>query len=151
MTMKDKIFIDTNILVYLADADDTFNAKVKEAFKDILEKYEPWISRQVLREYAVVVSRKEYLEKPIEAKEIIEDIEKWEMLFNVADETQDITDNLKKLITKYNLKGKRIHDSNIVASMMRYEISLLFTLNVKDFQAFEEIRLLGIPPQSDIE
>jgi len=151
MTMKDKIFIDTNILVYAADADDAFNARVKEAFKDILEKYEPWISRQILREYAVVVSRKEYLEKPIEPSEIVQDIIKWERIFNVIDETQDITDNLMKLITKYNLKGKRIHDANIVASMMRHEISLLFTFNVKDFQAFEEIRLIGIPPQGDIE
>jgi predicted nucleic acid-binding protein len=149
--MKDRIFLDTNILVYLSDTGAEFHATVKEIFKDITEKYEIWISRQILREYAVVVSRKEDVEKPLKPQEITNDIAKWEISFRVIDETQEITENLKNLILKYNLKGKRIHDANIVASMMEYSIPLLFTFNVRDFQVFEEVQLFEIQQQEDTQ
>jgi len=139
--MKDRIFLDTNILVYLSDTGAELHETVKEIFKGIAEKYEIWISRQILREYAVVVSRKEDVEKPLKPQEIINDMTKWEKSFRVIDETQEITENLKNLILKYNLKGKRIHDANIVASMMEFSIRLLFTFNVRDFQVFEEIQM----------
>jgi hypothetical protein len=69
----------------------------------------------------------------------------------VIDETQGITKNLKNLILKYNLKGKRIHDANIVASMVEYSIPLLFTFNARDFQVFEEIQLFEIQQQEDTQ
>lgn len=151
MQMKDRIFLDTNILVYLSDTGAEFHETVNEIFKGFAEKYEIWISRQILREYAVVVSRKEDVEKPLKPQEIINDIAKWEKSFRVIDETQEITENLKNLILKYNLKGKRIHDANIVSSMMEFSIPLLFTFNVRDFQVFEEIQVFEIQPQEDIQ
>ncbi len=150
--MKDKIFLDTNILVYLVDEENEFHPAVKEIFENTLkEEYEIWISRQILREYAVVISRKELVEKPLRARQVTDDIARWEQSFNVIDETQEVTDNLKYLILNYNVKGKRIHDVNIVASMMTRSIPLLFTFNVKDFKAFKEIQLLGLPGQTEDE
>jgi predicted nucleic acid-binding protein len=149
--MKDRIFLDTNILVYLSDTGAEFHETVKEIFKSIAEKYEIWISRQILREYAVVVSRKEDVEKPLKPQEIINDIVKWEISFRVIDETQEITENLKNLILKYNLKGKRIHDANIVASMMEFSIRILFTFNVRDFQLFEEIQVFEIQHREETQ
>lgn len=102
--MKDRIFLDTNILVYLTDEGSEFHKLVRDIFKNISKKYEIWISRQVLREYAVVVSRKECVERPLQANEINDDIAKWERVFRVIDETRDVTESLKKLILKYNLK-----------------------------------------------
>lgn len=55
--MPDKIFLDTNILVYLANEDSPFHLRSVEKFKEIAAKSELWISRQVLREYAVVMTR----------------------------------------------------------------------------------------------
>ncbi|MDY6854709.1 MAG: PIN domain-containing protein [Thermodesulfobacteriota bacterium] len=55
--MPDKIFFDTNILVYLANEDSPFHIEVAKTFKEIAGKSELWISRQVLREYAVVMTR----------------------------------------------------------------------------------------------
>ena len=92
--------------------------------------------------FAVVVSRKEFYNKILKPNEIATDITKWESLFRVIDETQDITGNLKELILKYNLKGKKIHDANIVAAMKKFSIPLLFTFNIKDFTIFEEIQLI---------
>jgi len=52
--MPDKIFLDTNILVYLSNEDSNFHNSVLNVFLDISRKYDVWISRQILREYAVV-------------------------------------------------------------------------------------------------
>jgi predicted nucleic acid-binding protein len=122
---------------------------VLERFKHVVEKYDIWISRQVLREYAVVMSRQEFYEKTLTSQDIVDDIVKWENSFKVIDETKDITDNLKNLLVKYDLKGKRIHDANIVSSMMKFSIPLLFTFNVQDFRGFTEIQVMEIQPQSD--
>jgi len=50
---------------------------------------------------------------------------------------------------KYDLKGKRIHDANIVASMLKFSIPLIFTFNASDFKAFEEIQIMKVQLQSD--
>lgn len=47
------------------------------------------------------------LRKNINLTEIVEDIEKWEKSFNVIDETKETTDNLKKLLAKYEIKGNK--------------------------------------------
>lgn len=69
--MKDKVFLDTNILIYLANEDSSFHAVVKNRFKELAANSELWISRQVLREYAVVMSRSEIIEKSLTASKIV--------------------------------------------------------------------------------
>jgi len=49
-----------------------------------------------------------------------------------------------ELIKAHDIKGKKIHDANIVAVMMANSIQTLFTLNVDDFKKFKKIRLLAI-------
>ncbi|HHV81927.1 TPA: type II toxin-antitoxin system VapC family toxin [bacterium] len=142
--MKDKIFLDTNILVYLVNKDSPFYGKIVEKFKDLVGKYELWISRQVLREYAVIVTRPGMVEKPLSSEEGSSDIEKFEDIFRIADEIEGVTKILLGLIRKYEIKGKRIHDANIVATMFDNTITKLFTINVKDFENFEDIELITI-------
>lgn len=142
--MRDKLFLDTNILVYLANEDSPYHPGVLKMFGDLKESYDCWISRQVLREYAVIVSRPDFMEKPLDVKSLIEDLTEWETIFSVADEVAKVTDNLKKLLSAYEIRGKRIHDANIVATMMSYGIFDLLTMDVDDFKSFKEIRLMSI-------
>ena len=144
MMMNDKLFLDTNVLVYLVNEDAAFHEKAEEIFSEVIKEHELQISRQVLREYAVVVSRLRDVTKPAEPIELFEDLRKWESLFSVADETASVTENLCTLIEKYSLKGKRIHDSNIVATMMNQDIKKLLTWNISDFKNFEEVELIEI-------
>lgn len=143
--MEDKIFLDTNILVYLVNKSSPFHPKIIEKLRDILNESEVWISRQVLREYAVIMSRPGIIEVPLSPEEIASDIEKFEDLFQVADETEEVTRILLKLIRKYGIKGKRIHDANnIIATMMCNDISTLLTVNIGDFEGFENIKLITV-------
>jgi len=141
--MRDKIFVDTNILVYLSNEDSSFHVEVNKKFIEISAQYELWISRQVLREYAVVMSSPAIIEKPLTAEEVVQDIEKWGKIFKIADETPEVTEILKKLIKEYDLKGKRIHDANIVATMLANLINKLYTLNIDDFKKFKGIELFS--------
>ncbi len=141
--MRDKIFVDTNILVYLSNEDSSFHVEVNKKFIEIFAQYELWISRQVLREYAVVMSSPAIIEKPLTAEEVVQDIEKWGKIFKIADETSEVTEILKKLIKEYDLKGKRIHDANIFATMLANSINKLYTLNIDDFKKFKGIELFS--------
>lgn len=140
--MNDKVFIDTNILVYLANKDSDFHKDITKRFENLAEKYELWISRQVLREYAVVMTRPGVLEIPLTKQELISDIHRFISFFRMANENETVTDNLIQLIEQYSISGKRIHDANIVATMMACSTEKLFTKNTKDFVAFKEVELL---------
>ncbi|MDD2716188.1 MAG: PIN domain-containing protein [Candidatus Wallbacteria bacterium] len=140
--MKDKLFLDTNILVYLANEDADNHEEVKTAFSRIMKEAELWISTQVLREYAVVMTRTGYLKRALKPSEAVEDIEKWLKIFKIAGESPETTAILLNLIKKYDLKGKRIHDANIVASMIETGIKKIFTYNRADFAIFKEIKII---------
>ena len=142
--MQDKVFLDTNILVYLANEDSPFHLGATKMFKEIAGKCELWISRQVLREYAVVMTRPGIVEKPLSSKDVASDIEKWESIFLIADETEETTRTLVQLIKSYDIKGKKVHDANIVATMICNSIQALFTLNADDFRKFIEIELVTL-------
>ncbi len=142
--MPDKIFVDTNILVYLANEDSPFHLRSAEKFKEVAGKSELWTSRQVLREYAVVMTRPGIVENPLSSKEVASDIEKWESIFQIADETEEVTGILVELIKAHDIKGKKIHDANIVAAMMVNLIETLFTFNTDDFKRFKNIELISI-------
>ena len=142
--MQDRVFLDTNVLVYLANEDSSYHEKVLERFKKLLGDSELWVSRQVLREYAVVMTGPDTIERPLSPREVALDIGKWESLFHVADETEEVTEILKSLVERYKLRGKIIHDANIVATMMANSITKLFTLNVGDFKRFSELEILHL-------
>lgn len=60
------------------------------------------------------------------------------------DEKEVTAGLLQHLIVQKNVKGKRIHDSNIGATMKHHNIDLLLTENPKDFAAFEDIQICTI-------
>ncbi len=51
---------------------------------------------------------------------------------------------LIELIQGLDLKGRRIHDANVVATMLAHGMSLLLTENVADFSEFAAIRLVDL-------
>lgn len=78
-------------------------------------------------------------------KEVISDIEKWQTILRIADENEDVTKALLELIGAHQVKGKRIHDANIVASMKVNSIGRLWTMNVHDFQGITDAEMISLP------
>jgi predicted nucleic acid-binding protein len=146
--MKDAepLFIDTNILVYANVATAPLHERALNAIREAHQAGRPlWISRQVLREFIAARTRPQTFARPSAPEVVVERIRYLEERFQLADDTAAVTGQLIKLMGSFQIGGKQVHDANIVASMLAYEIPSLLTHNVKDFERFGEvIRIEGI-------
>jgi predicted nucleic acid-binding protein len=131
------VFVDTNVLVHANDADSPFHEDARARLRQLESAGgELWINRQVLREYAVVVSRKMNDRNAFDAPTLNADLARFESEFWVADETAAVTEKLRHLIESHNVKGKPVHDANIVATMRVHGVGKLLTGNLQDFVRF---------------
>lgn len=134
------IFLDTNILIRLVITSAPLHAEIREAvdrlWKDDLDL---WISRQVVRELASVITRPQTYLSPLTSVAAAEVIKSVPTRFFVADEDEKVAATLLKLMEQYPMGGRQIHDANIVATMQVNGIKQLFTLNTADFARFSSI------------
>lgn len=59
--------------------------------------------------------------------------------FPLLDETPTVFMHWLRLVSAYNVVGRRVHDVRLVAVMVTHGISHLLTFNTDDFSAFSEI------------
>lgn len=145
-TMDDNaLFVDTNVLVYANVIETPFHEQALAAINTAYQANRIiWISRQVIREYLVTMTRPQTFENLPRAT-VLEQIGQFTKHFEVADDTSAVTERLLQLLSDHKLGGKQVHDANIVATMQAYAIPALLTHNVKDFDRFGEIvRIEGI-------
>ncbi len=103
-----------------------------------------WISRQVVREYLVTLTRPQAFENLPRAT-VLEQVDQFIQRFQIADDTAAVSEQLVKLMGSFKIGGKQVHDANIVASMLAYGVPALLTHNIKDFERFGDvIRIEGI-------
>lgn len=134
--MTDKIFIDTNVLVYAYD----ISAKKKhEVAVSVIENL--WysgtgiLSSQVLSEFFVVVTRK--IPNPLSvdiAKSIIRDFLTWDIIPIYEDSVLDAIE----ILQKYNLS---FWDAMIVESALRGGASLLLSEDFSDGMEIEKLKI----------
>lgn len=60
-------------------------------------------------------------------------------LFHLKPETPAIFSEWEKLVAQYQVQGKQVHDTRLVAAMLVHGLTHLLTFNIKDFQRFPEI------------
>ena len=103
-------------------------------------------SGQVVREYLVVATR------PIERNGLGLSVTDAEANVNeflrhleLYDETEEVSRCLRQLAVTHSLRGKRLHDANIVATMSVHGISTIVTQNGGDFSPFQDIAIMTIP------
>lgn len=135
-----RIFIDTNILVYANYTDAIFKEQTRnKLFFLMRNNYNFCISRQIIREFLVYITRYNYENEKNNSKILLDKVFDNLQQYQVFEENEKVTKILKNLIEKHNLSGKKIHDANIVATMQAYNITKLFTNNVKDFERYTDI------------
>lgn len=142
MVMKavNRLFVDTNVLVYASVASAPLH---QTALSAILHHSnagtELWISRQVLREYVATVTRPQTYAAPISAILAATDVQQFQSQFDIAEDGPAVTANLVTLLQTVAIAGKQVHDANIVATMQAYNIQQLLTHNVRDFSRFSHL------------
>ena len=108
-----------------------------------------WVSRQVLREYLVAVTRPQQFQRPQPIERALADVRDLQRRFHVANEGPEVTTRLLTLLSEVPTRGRRIHDANIVATMLVHGVRRVLTHNTDDFvrfAAFIEVLPLLPPP-----
>ncbi len=60
----------------------------------------------------------------------------------LLEETEQVQRRLSSLVKTYQLRGKPIHDANIVATMLTHGISFCISDDQDDYEVFSEITVL---------
>ena len=134
--IEDKIFLDTNVLVYAHDI--SAGAKHKIAKKIVIDLWDSGsglLSPQVLQEFFVSVTKK--IPKPIEtklAKEIVSALLKWEVIVN---DGEDILSSIE-IHSRYHYS---FWDSLIIEAAIRGGATLLLSEDFSDGQVIEGVKI----------
>jgi predicted nucleic acid-binding protein len=136
----DSIFIDTNIFVYAAIE----NAPMHSVAKATLNTCQTgqtacWINRQVLREFMCIMTRPQTFLPSPEIATVVKQIYYMEARFRVVEDNHQTTHTLLELLEKFSIGGKRVHDVNIVATMLVQGIPRILTHNTRDFEVFSDL------------
>lgn len=143
----DPVFVDTNVLVYADQAASAFHASARAAIGRLeREGAAMWISRQVLREYMVTVTRPSLAGvPPMKRAEAATAVEGFLTAYAVAEGGPAVTARLLELVRSVPVGGKQIHDANIVATMRAHGLPRLLTFNGADFRRFEPMITILAP------
>ena len=140
------LFVDTNVLL---TATDTSGPRHGEATALLNKSAESGIhfvvSGQVLREYLVVATRPMDVNGfGLRTRDALDNVREFLRCVHLCDENEATARTLRDFALRYDLQGKRLHDANIVATMVTHGIRTLVTQNADDFACFAEIELLGV-------
>ncbi|MBN2663633.1 MAG: PIN domain-containing protein [Bacteroidales bacterium] len=125
--MTDKIFIDTNILVYLSSTEE----QKKEIAKKLIYSHQnASISTQVLSEFSNVVYRK----KIFSSEKLLEFIEIFSKIFKIEIITPITVINAIKIKEKYQLS---LWDSMIVSTALENNCNILISEDMQHNQIIE--------------
>ena len=139
----DPVFLDTNVLVAASVTAHPSHDRAIALVTRLLSDQVPLaISTQICREFIVVLTRQPVEGRTFSTQEAVDVLDRWRSTCTVFEDDQAVLAELIATVRRYDVKGKQVHDANVVATMRANGIARLATLNVSDFHRFEdEIRL----------
>lgn len=142
----ESIFFDTNILLIATDESRRGHKTAKSLLMSLLkEGVNICLSGQVAREYLVVASRPAQVNGlGLSSGHAVHNIEAIKERALFLEETGFTSELLQHMVVQHKLKGKRIHDANIIATMRTHRITYLLTENPADFECFEHVKLIRL-------
>ena len=136
--MKDKVFLDTNIIVYAHDySSGEKHVTAKEIMGYLWESGEGVISVQILQEFFVCVTKK--ILKPLlikNARAIIEYLSTWDVVTN----DKYITLNAIDLQEKYRFS---FWDSLVIQAAIKGGTTILMSEDLPDGQVIEGLKIVN--------
>jgi predicted nucleic acid-binding protein len=149
MTDVDACVVDTNVFVYSTVSGNPWHEQARQWLATLQDKgLSLCVTTQILREYLVVLTRGTVFEQSFSVDQVLTQIEALLPSLAILDEPLAAADLLRTLVSRYQVRGKSIHDANVVAVMLTHGVHRLATYNLADFQRFEEI-VLESPPAED--
>ena len=135
-----KILIDTNILVYGIDQDSAFFKRARTILEQ--EKNQLVTTSKNLIEFVAVTTKSSgYNLNNDTALEIVEEII---ASIEIVYPTQGSMAIFLDLLNRYQPKGLKVHDFEIISIGLANGIHEVATFNTKDFKSVKEISLLEV-------
>lgn len=143
--------LDTGILLRLADKRDAQHDTVFRAVRLLIAAREVlFITTQDVAEFCNVATRPVTNNGlgllPNDALDLFQ--KEVEPICSILAEPEEIVTELKRLIGKYGVVGKQVHDARLVAMMLVWQVENLLTLNDRDFRRFEPEGIKIVTPAS---
>ena len=138
------VFVDTNILLGACDESRMTHGDCAQVISESGENgFHPVTSTQVLREFLVVATRPESANGlGLRTTQAVENITEFQRFCALLEPRPSDWPNLKELIEASRLSGKRIHDANIIATMMSNGIDWLISDNPADFNNLGSVNVM---------
>ena len=129
--MANKVFIDTNVFLNATFVQQKDHLVCQQWLEKLAshEDTELWINGQVIREFLCVATKMKSDGEELSLGEIHYHLNRYLTLCHIADETPAVRENLLCLWRTLAVRGVDIHDTNIVATMLANDITVLFTLD----------------------
>ena len=136
--MKDKIFLDTNVIVYAHDrSSGDKHAVAREIMDHLWENRKGVISAQVLQEFFVCVTKK--ISKPLQiktAREILEYLSTWDVVAN----DKYITLRTIDIQERYRFS---FWDSLIIQAAIQGQAHVVFSEDLPGGQVVKDLKILN--------
>ena len=133
------MFVDSNILVAARVVTAPAHVTACRCLDRVGSSGEPLhISRQIVREYLVTITRPQSWSAALTIDDALEDASRLVSSFTVLEDGPNVMAALALLCREVPVAGKQIHDANIAATMLAHGERRLLTLNVKDFRRYGE-------------
>ena len=136
--------VDTNFLLRLAQNTSPFQQYTRNAYSSLRSQGEVlMIVPQNLVEFWAVATRPVNVNGLGLSIELAsQELSQMKQLFTLQLDTPEILMIWEKLVVKYQVKGKQVHDTRLVAAMISHQITHLLTFNTDDFKRFVEITVI---------
>lgn len=142
--MRSAVALDTNILVYVSNPASPYHEVCQSAIEAIIQRGDRLvIPTQVLFEFWCVATRPSDVNGlGWSVADTARAVARFRKEFDVLPEGPEILDHWLHLVTTHELKGKRVHDAHLWATLKVNSISYLLTLNAPDFAAMQDVTIL---------
>jgi predicted nucleic acid-binding protein len=132
--------LDTGILLRLVDQRDVQHSQVRAAVRTLIQRHDDlFICTQNIAEFCNVATRPTenngFGISPSVAVELLE--REIEPIVGVLLETDQLPTHFKRLIATYQVSGKQVHDTRLVAMMLAWNVENILTLNERNFKRYE--------------
>lgn len=132
--MTDKVFIDTNLLIYYYSEDEP---EKSAAVKNIIKSNDIVISVQIINEFSHVMLRK-FKKEPKLIKEIVEE---WKKVFGIKNLTPALSIESLNIHKRY---GFSFWDSLVIATAIENNCKILYTEDLHHNQLIKKkLRVLN--------
>jgi predicted nucleic acid-binding protein len=143
--------LDTGILLRLINADDSAYATVEQAVDSLIARREQLlITTQNLAELWNVATRPTANNglglSPSKVADLF--VQTIDPICAVVTEIDSSISEFRRLLAKYAVVGKQVHDARLVAMMLAWQIENTLTLNDCDFRRYEPEGIRVVTPDS---